>query len=79
MAWLLALISYLDYGDPRRLFAGTVFLGLGFYSYIASVFLMPIYLGLTCLALLLSRKPVRDYAVAVAGFLIPLLSSLCRG
>jgi 4-amino-4-deoxy-L-arabinose transferase-like glycosyltransferase len=73
MAWLLALISYLDSDDPRRLFAGTVFLGLGFYSYIASVFLMPIYLGLTWLALLLARKPVRHYAVAVAGFIIPLL------
>ena len=73
MAWLLCLFSYLDSDDPRPLFAGTIFLGLGFYSYIASVFIMPIYLGVTCLALFLTRKPMRHYALAAAGFLIPLL------
>lgn len=74
LAWLLCLLTYLERENWRWLFAGTLILGLGFYSYIGSVFMMPIYLSLTVIALLLRKTPVRGFAIAFAGFAVPLLA-----
>ena len=71
-AWLLCLFTYLERNDPRWLVASTFVLGLGSYSYIGALVLMPVYVLLTGLALVLGKKPVRAYAMAAAGFLIPL-------
>jgi len=73
MGWLLGLFTYLDSDNPKALFAGTLMLGLGFFSYLASVFVMPMYLVLTGVTLLLSNKPARAYGVALGGFLIPIV------
>jgi 4-amino-4-deoxy-L-arabinose transferase-like glycosyltransferase len=73
LAWLLCLLNFLDSGKPITLFAATTFLGLGFYSYIASVVMMPLYFALTCLVLFLTGRPARSYAVAALGFGWPLL------
>jgi 4-amino-4-deoxy-L-arabinose transferase-like glycosyltransferase len=73
LAWLLCLFTYLERAELRWLFASTLILGLGFYSYIASVIVMPMYLVLTCLALLLREQPARVLGIALAGFVVPLL------
>jgi 4-amino-4-deoxy-L-arabinose transferase-like glycosyltransferase len=73
LLWLLCLFTYFESASRRVLFAGTVCLGLGFYSYISSVLLMPMYLAITCLMLASRRAPVRDYVAAAGGFALPLL------
>ena len=74
MAWLLCLLIYLERRQLWWLFAATAFLGLGFFSYIASVITMPLYVAVTLLGLwTTSARSVRPYAVAVAGFTCPLL------
>jgi 4-amino-4-deoxy-L-arabinose transferase-like glycosyltransferase len=73
LAWLLCLLLFLDRGRLAWLFAATACLGVGFYSYIASVVLMTMYLGLTGLVLLLTKQTPRAYAAAAAGFALPLL------
>ncbi len=73
LAWLLCLFSYLERDDPRWLFASTAALGVGFYSYIGSVLVMPMYLMLTGLVLLQRHKPARAGGIALAGFLLPVL------
>ena len=48
-------------------------LGVGFYSYIAAVLMTPVYLIFTSGILFYARKPLREYAIAAAGFAVPLL------
>jgi predicted membrane-bound mannosyltransferase len=74
LAWLFCLLTYLERGSPRWLFASTLILGVGFYSYIGSVLMMPVYLSLTVIALLLRTTPIRGFAIALAGFAVPLLA-----
>ena len=73
LAWLLCLLLFLERGRLAWLFAATACLGVGFYSYIASVLLMTMYFGLTGLVLLQTKQTWRAYAVAAAGFALPLL------
>ena len=73
LAWLLCLTHFSESGRSTTLFASTLFLGLGFFSYIASVVMMPLYLLLTGVLLFLGNRPPRFYAAALAGFCLPLL------
>ena len=74
LAWLLCLMIYIEHRRPWMLFVATSFLGIGFFSYIASVILMPIYVLMTWLALYQSlRGSTRTYVVAAAGFAWPLV------
>ncbi|HEX6164544.1 MAG TPA: glycosyltransferase family 39 protein, partial [Vicinamibacterales bacterium] len=74
LGWLYCLISGLEPGrSPRWLFAAGLCLGAGFYSYIASMALMPIYCALAIAVLMASKRPARDLAAHLAGFAIPLL------
>ena len=73
LGWLLCLASYLETERPLSLFTGTLLLGVGFYSYIASVIMMPFYLLLTFGILFYKRKPAAMYGVAAAGLALPLL------
>jgi 4-amino-4-deoxy-L-arabinose transferase-like glycosyltransferase len=74
MAWLLVLLIFLDRRKLLLLFLATSFLGVGFFTYIASVIMMPVYLLITGLALwTTSTRSARPYAVAFAGFVWPLL------
>ena len=73
LAWLLALLAYSDRGQEKLLFAGTLSLGIGLYTYIASGLVMPMYLVLTWLVLWRERRPGRAYAVACVGFILPAL------
>ena len=72
LAWLLCLVSYRQSHRPRWLLLGSLVLGVGFYSYIASIVLMPIYAVLTFLLLYHERADRRRYYLVAAGFL-PLL------
>jgi 4-amino-4-deoxy-L-arabinose transferase-like glycosyltransferase len=56
MAWFLCLLIFMERQQLSRLFAATTFLGIGFYSYIAAVAMMPIYFFITCLTLVKTRK-----------------------
>jgi 4-amino-4-deoxy-L-arabinose transferase-like glycosyltransferase len=74
LGWLYCLMTGLDSGRSRRwLFAAGLCLGAGFYSYIASMALMPIYCALTLAVLFAAKRPARDHAAIVAGFAIPLI------
>jgi 4-amino-4-deoxy-L-arabinose transferase-like glycosyltransferase len=73
MAWLLCLQIYLERRKTWILFVATSFLGMGFYSYIASVIMMPVYLLMTWFALYATfPRPARLFIIAAAGFAWPL-------
>jgi 4-amino-4-deoxy-L-arabinose transferase-like glycosyltransferase len=81
LGWLFCVVHYLDRRRARVLVAGTAILGLGFYSYIASIVMMPVYLGLTWLLLWRERAPRRLYWQTAGGFLpwlVPFLVWLAR-
>jgi 4-amino-4-deoxy-L-arabinose transferase-like glycosyltransferase len=74
LAWLLGLQIFLERRQSWILFVTTTALGIGFYSYIASIIMMPIYLALTIGILIATRTvSVKACACAVAGFAWPLL------
>ncbi len=74
MGWLLCLLIYLERRQLRMLGFATALLGVGFFSYIASMITMPLLVVVTLLALWsTSTRTAAPYAVAVAGFLCPLL------
>ena len=74
LGWLLAMLIYLERLQPWRLFAATLILGAGFYSYIASMATMPLYLGFTFFLLYANRLlTFRTASLAIAGFAAPLL------
>jgi 4-amino-4-deoxy-L-arabinose transferase-like glycosyltransferase len=75
MLWLLGLAAYLERHRLRALFAGTVAMGLGAYTYLAFLVMMPVYALLTAYALRRERS-WRPYAVAAAGLALALLPLL---
>jgi 4-amino-4-deoxy-L-arabinose transferase-like glycosyltransferase len=72
LGWLLCLATFVDEDRPWMLFASTSILGIGMFSYLASVGTMPIFAALTALVLAVCRKPARAYVIAAAGFAWPL-------
>ncbi len=73
LAWLWCLLIGLEPGRSRRwLFAAGLGLGLGFYSYIASIALMPIYFALAVVVLRMSKRSWADAGALAAGFALPL-------
>jgi 4-amino-4-deoxy-L-arabinose transferase-like glycosyltransferase len=73
LGWLWCLGRYLDRPHALTLFASTALLGVGVYSYLASVVMMPVYLLATIWALYVSgRRSLHEYGAAVAGFSLPL-------
>jgi dolichyl-phosphate-mannose-protein mannosyltransferase len=89
LGWLWFLIDYTENhptmqsphrGGPketrrlRSLLIGGLCLGVGFYSYIASWVMMPIYIALSVLVFWrVDRAPVRPLLASIAGFALPLL------
>ena len=74
LGWLLGLLTYLERPSGRLLFVTTSCLGLGFFTYIAAVALMPMYLGVTLLVLWFGDRFRTDAGLAMAGFVWPLLA-----
>jgi len=73
LGWLICLGRYVERRDTRMLAAATAILGVGFYSYIASIVMMPVYAAITCLVLWRLRMEIRDYGLALATFAVWLL------
>jgi hypothetical protein len=74
LGWLLCLLVFLERRKSIWLFAGTTLLGIGVYSYIASVIMMPLYFAFTVLVVARETpQPARNVAIAFAGFAWPLL------
>src|SRR5262249_25968634 len=81
LGWLICLARYVEQRDARLLTAATAILGVGFYSYIASIVMMPVYVAITCLVLWQQRAQIRAYALALATFavwLVPVTIWLAR-
>jgi hypothetical protein len=81
LGWLLCLVLYLARRRAWLLILGMSVLGVGFYSYIASIVMMPLYFFFTCLVLYQEQARRRTYALAAAGFLpwlLPFLGWLVR-
>lgn len=74
LGWLWALLVHLDTHRERPLLVAAVVLGFGFYSYISSMLMMPLYVLMT-LGVLLAHGLLnrRSFAITVAGFAAPLL------
>jgi len=80
LAWLWCVLIYLDTDREWPLAAGACILGVGVYSYIASLALMPVYVAITFMTILAKgvRSP-RPYLLVAAGFgvcLLPLFAWL---
>jgi hypothetical protein len=81
LAWLLCLVLFNERGQTWLLIAGASVLGAGFYSYIASIVLMPVYVALTCLMLARRNAPRRSFLLTLGAFapwLIPFLMWIAR-
>jgi 4-amino-4-deoxy-L-arabinose transferase-like glycosyltransferase len=74
LAWLILLVDADRSQSSWRFFAAGCALGLGLYTYIAAVVMMPVYLALSYLTMFLSgARRVRPYAAITAGFILLLL------
>lgn len=74
LAWLILLVDSHRLQSSRRFFAAGCVLGLGLYTYVASVVMMPVYLLLTYLALFVSGvRRLRPHAAVTAGFMLLVL------
>ena len=72
LVWLLVPSDRLRRAQAVGIFAGTMSLGLGLYSYIAGALVMPLYLLLTRRRACGDRgRPPRVFILAVAGFALP--------
>jgi 4-amino-4-deoxy-L-arabinose transferase-like glycosyltransferase len=74
LMWLILLIDYDRSKNERRLIAAGTVLGIGLYTYIASVVMMPIYMALTYAVLLVrGERRFRPYALVTVAFVVWLL------
>ena len=73
LGWLVCLLIYLDTDRVRWLAAAAALLGVGFFSYIAAVVMMPLYLLVTWLVVARKPQPLRLWAASAAAFAVPLL------
>ena len=74
LTWLLCLLKFDDTGEPWLLWAGAFALGMGFYSYIAAVAFMPLYLAFTWLYLFArDRRLLLAHVTTAVAFGIPLI------
>ena len=74
LAWFILLIDAHRTQASWRFVAAGAALGLGLYTYIASMVTMPICVGLTYLFLLATgARSIRPYALVTAGFVVAVL------
>jgi 4-amino-4-deoxy-L-arabinose transferase-like glycosyltransferase len=63
LAWLWSLARFAEQPTTRRLMHACIWLGLGMYSYLAAVVMMPLYLLMT---LAIAARPLRWRGIAAA-------------
>src|SRR5262245_1884375 len=73
LGWFLCLLTFLDTKRPAALFVGTLLLGVGVYSYIAALVLMPMYFLATCIVVLREPRRLQLLGACAVGFGLPLL------
>jgi hypothetical protein len=73
LGWFLCLLTFLDTRRPALLLAGTLLLGIGVYSYIAALVLMPLYFLATCIVVFREPRRFQLLGLCAAGFGLPLL------
>jgi 4-amino-4-deoxy-L-arabinose transferase-like glycosyltransferase len=73
LGWFLCLLTFLETKRPATLFTGTLLLGIGVFSYIAALVLMPLYFLATCIVVLREPRRLQLLGVCAAGFGLPLL------
>ena len=74
LGWLWCLVTFDDTGDARLIWAAGFVLGLGFYSYIAAVAFMPLYLVFTWAYLFAKGRRIRSgHLVVTVAFCVPLI------
>jgi len=73
LGWLWCLLVAMDTGNAWWALGAGGLLALGFFSYIAAWFMMPVYFLLTLAALWWTRDRSRLMLAAAGGFLAPLL------
>jgi 4-amino-4-deoxy-L-arabinose transferase-like glycosyltransferase len=73
LAWLLCLTVFVERRRASMVLASTIFLGIGFYSHPTAVLMMPACLGLTLAVLWWLGEPRTRLALALVGFVAPLL------
>lgn len=75
LVWILSFIDYLRSHRVRSLVFANMALGFGFYTYVASMVMMPLYLGVTLVVLSLHerRRALAPMVIAVGTFLLCLL------
>jgi 4-amino-4-deoxy-L-arabinose transferase-like glycosyltransferase len=72
--WLWCLAAFLDRPRPWLIAGGVLSLGIGFYSYMAAVVMMPFYFVLTLVVIVLSAAPRKPrYLAEALVFAIPLV------
>ncbi len=75
LGWLLCLLRFDDTEERWLIWLAGLVLGVGFYSYIAAVAFMPLYLVFTWLYLFAKYRGVRRAHVAfTAAFCLPLIA-----
>jgi 4-amino-4-deoxy-L-arabinose transferase-like glycosyltransferase len=72
LAWLVSLTRFNQDGRRRDLIAAAAWLGLGMYSYLACMVMMPVYLALT-IWIIAERRAWPWLPAAAWGFAIPLV------
>jgi 4-amino-4-deoxy-L-arabinose transferase-like glycosyltransferase len=73
LGWLLCVLIAIEGGRSRAWWAAAgLCLGLGWYAYISSLVMMPIYVGLTLVLMAATRRRWTECALFAAGFLLPL-------
>jgi 4-amino-4-deoxy-L-arabinose transferase-like glycosyltransferase len=66
LTWLLCLLGFEEDRRPWRVLVGVIALGVGLYTYIGALVVMPVYLALTLIFLFETGAPSRTYAFAFA-------------
>ena len=74
LTWLWCLLKFDDTGEPWLMWAAGFALGAGFYSYIAAVVFMPLYVVFTWIYLFAKYKRLRlAHLTMTVAFCIPLI------
>lgn len=76
IAWLLCLAIYDERPASGPLVVAGLILGIGFYTYISAVFLMPAFLLVTVAWLFSKRSPFAHYVALASAFALPMVCLL---